>query len=470
MSSRRLATCPGMIIGGVGLLAIAASPAYAQSFCPPGFAQANGFCTNGVTGAFSSAALSSSALTEVSTSVTQQSANTTSEAIRGRREEEQRRAATAPTAPRQTTAARPAREAAPAPEPAPARERRVAPARGAVAIPYYKAPPLGYGPRNAVWLQAFGDWERFKTSTVVSNTTDLLGGGGGGVGGGGVSTPSSVDVTRKITTVGFVAGSDWTFRNVAAGGDLLIAGLLTGYEHADATFDATTTSSNTAVVPNGSSTLKAKVEGPSLGAFSTYSYAAFSADITFKVDFLSVNESFSELLGFSAVPGGAGPTLVPFSGGGSTRALNYVTFGNVNYRIPISLQAWWEPTAGFRFTYTDYDDASAKALGLADGHILRVQGGARIGADYRYYNVHVTPVLTGLVYSDTVITGGALQNGAFLGPGFIAHADEGKVRFQGIGTLNFDHLNGFKTFVEANVRAGREYFGAGGRGGIRYEW
>src|SRR5262249_27227525 len=130
---------------------------------------------------------------------------------------------------------------------------------------------------------------------------------------------------------------------------------------------------------------------------------------------------------------------------------------------------WWEPTAGIRFTYTDYD-ASAAALGLTSGHALRLQGGARIGADYQYYNFRVTPTFTALAYSDVDITGGALQNGAFLGPAFLAHADEGKLRFQGIGALNFDHLNGVKTFVEAQVRAGREYFGAGGRGGIRFEW
>ena len=175
------------------------------------------------------------------------------------------------------------------------------------------------------------------------------------------------------------------------------------------------------MVPNGSSTLTATVEGPSVGAFATYQVGGFSTDIAFKVDFLSINETFSELLGFSAVPGGAGPTLVPFSGSGSTRALNYVTFGNVNYRFQTSMFTWWEPTAGFRFTYTDYD-ASAAALGLTDGHVLRLQAGARIGADYRFYNVNVTPTLTGLVYSDVDIQGGALQNGAFLGPSFLSPA------------------------------------------------
>src|SRR5262249_13405723 len=418
MSASRLGACQAMLLGSVGLMTIASAPAYAQSFCPGGFAQANGFCTNGATGAFSSAALSSSALTEVTTSVTNQAADSAGDKIRRRREEEARRPAAGgtPAAPR--TAARPA---APAREAAPARRGRDV---ERVATPYYKAPPMDYGPRAAVWFQAFGDWEQFKFNTTTTNGLVL----------GTTNVPITADITRKITTCGFTAAYDWTRRNVAYGGDTLITGFLAGYMRAEATFDSTNISANTALVPNGSSTLRATVEGPSIGAFATYQIGGFSTDVAFKVDFLSINETFSELLGFGAVAGGAGPALVGIAGGGSTRALNYVTWGNVNYRFQTSMYTWWEPTAGFRFTYTDYD-GSAAALGLTDGHVFRVQGGARFGADYQYYHIQVTPTFTALAYSDVDIKGGALQNGAFLGPAFIAHADEGKLRFQGIGAL-----------------------------------
>ena len=216
------------MLGGVGLLTTASAPAFAQNFCPGGFAQANGFCTNGVTGAFSSAALSSSALTEVTTSVTQQSADSAGEKIRRRREEEQRRPAAAgtPAAPR--TAARPAREAAPA-------RRRTGRDVERVATPYYKAPPIEYGPRSAVWFQAFGDYERFKFSTAVSNSDLLL-----------LSTPITMEVTRKITTWGFTAGYDWTSRNVRLRWGYSDHGFLAGYLRAEAKFDSTNISSNPA--------------------------------------------------------------------------------------------------------------------------------------------------------------------------------------------------------------------------------
>src|SRR5262245_64475686 len=66
--SRYSATCVGgrgmraklgayqaLLLGSVGLLTVATAPAYAQAFCPPGFTAQGGFCTNGVTGAVSSA-------------------------------------------------------------------------------------------------------------------------------------------------------------------------------------------------------------------------------------------------------------------------------------------------------------------------------------------------------------------------------------------------------------------------------
>jgi len=56
----------------------------------------------------------------------------------------------------------------------------------------------------------------------------------------------------------------------------------------------------------------------------------------------------------------------------------------------------------------------ATALGLTDGHIWRVQGGARIGTDYEWNGVHVTQKLTGLAYSDVEVTGGAIQSGGSL--------------------------------------------------------
>jgi hypothetical protein len=44
------------------------------------------------------------------------------------------------------------------------------------------------------------------------------------------------------------------------------------------------------------------------------------------------------------------------------------------------------------------------------------------------------------------------------------------MRGQGIFALNFDFGYGMSSFVQGDVYGGAHLFGAGGRGGIRYQW
>ena len=109
---------------------------------------------------------------------------------------------------------------------------------------------------------------------------------------------------------------------------------------------------------------------------------------------------------------------------------------------------------------------------MADGHVLRLQAGARLGTQFFWNNVLVTPVLTGLVYGDPIVSGLALTDAAFIGAagGVASAATEGKVRGQGIGAVKFDYGNGLSSFVQADVRGGSDYFGYGGRAGVRFVW
>src|SRR5271155_1983535 len=83
---------------GAPLLVVGfASGADAQIFCPTsagtqtGIALKGGFCTNGATGALSTAALSSQSLSEVTETTTQQSTTSTLKAVENRRNEEAQR-------------------------------------------------------------------------------------------------------------------------------------------------------------------------------------------------------------------------------------------------------------------------------------------------------------------------------------------------------------------------------------------
>ena len=84
----------------------------------------------------------------------------------------------------------------------------------------------------------------------------------------------------------------------------------------------------------------------------------------------------------------------------------------------------------------------------------------------------VTPVLTGLVYGDPIVSGLAITDAAFIGAagGVASAATQGKVRGQGIGAVKFDYGNGVSSFFQADIRGGSNYSGYGGRAGVRYVW
>jgi Autotransporter beta-domain len=448
-----------------------ASPAKAQIFCPTststgasGIVLSGGFCTNGGTGALSTAALSSQSLSEVTQTTTQQSTLSTLEAVEKRRAEEVqrcpegsertaqgcRRIAQRTTAPSSTPAPSSSRATMVQPrapstteQPAEVTRRTTARTRTAPApTPLYKAPPMIYeSVRYASWVQGFGDYER-RTGTGFTS-----GGVIGGLGTGSIP----VDLGRKASTLGFNGGLDATFRNSWWAGDILIAGLVSGYVSTDINYSATS--------------LKARIEGPSVGAYATYLSGPFSTDFVARVEFMHIDETFTDLLNFNL--GASGGTALA-SGSASTNVNNYVVAGNLNYRW-LSTPYWWlEPTVGFRFIQSSFDN-SAAALGLADGHDWRVQGGARIGTDFYWGTVHVTPTLTGLAYEDVDVTGGVVTGGLFPASPIIP-SDQGKVRGQGIFATNFDYGTGFSTFLLAEVRGGQDLFAAGGRAGIRYQW
>jgi hypothetical protein len=479
IAAASVAVVPLLVVG-------CTSSVEAQIFCPtsagpsqPGIALKGGFCTNGSTGALSTAALSSQSLSEVTETTTQQSTTSTLEAVEKRRNEEAQRCPsgfervggncrriaerTSEPAPRRTagstmsTITQPARvsERQPAEQRAtrqqpteqptrerPTEQRAIKSTRREPAV--YKAPPMIYEPvRYAVWGQGFGDYER----RTGSGTGSL---GGPGIGGGGIgATTQNASLGRASSTEGFSGGLDATFRNVGFLNDILIAGVLTGYLSSTSTFQATS--------------LKARIDGPSAGVYATYLNGPFSADLLARVDFLRINEAFSDVLNFSA---GVGP--IPYSGSGSTNLNDYIVAGDANYRLAMTPLYWLEPTAGFRFTYSDYDSTAA-ALGLKDGDDLRLLGGLRVGTDLYWGTVRVTPTLTGLAYDDVLITGQVVSGGGFAAAPVIP-LDAGKVRGEGIFAVNFDYGNGLSAFALADVRGGGDLFGAGGRAGIRYQW
>jgi hypothetical protein len=481
-------------VGAVCLAACIDGPAaQAQGiFCPAatngqaGIALQNGTCTNGTTGAFSNAALASQAMSDLAQSSTQQTSEVARSSIDTRRQTEQERcpegfervngsclriATAEPPAPAPSSA--PASTSAPERQP-PRRARRAttpaepeapAPRVAVRPRPILKAPPppVEAPARYAGWLQGYGDFER-RTGTGASsiNCCQAL------VPPGGVPIPLTLTGESRATTGGVLAGLDMTVRNLASASDGIILGVMVGYTHTNVKL--TTTSVPTPPNPNlliGSNAMRAELNGGSVGAYATYFREQFSADLTFRADLLSLNETFTDALAFTA-NAGVNPFVSTFSGAGSTRLNNYTTLGNLNYRIPLATGTWIEPTAGFQYTVSDYE-ASAAALGLSNGHLLRLQAGARYGVDFLWNNARVTTTVTGLVYDNVSVSGGFIQNVAFGNNALIVN-DEGKLRGQGILAFNLEYRNGMSLFAQGDIRGGEHLFGGGGKGGVRWQW
>jgi hypothetical protein len=434
------------------------SPAQAQkALCPasapagapgqPGIFFEGGECTNGTTGAYSNAALASQSLGELSQSSTQDATRATMASISQRRTSEQQDCPAGSTRVNGACVPTAASRFAAEPSDATVPDELLAFAPRVTKALAYR--PVPEPPHMAVWAQAYGNYER-------------LSGRGTGLGEFSILALNAESTTRGG---GVLGGADYTFRNLGFAGDGLIVGVLAGYEASHLSFTTSSTSSDPTAKPNGFSTMKAQLSGPAAGVYASYFNGRFSTDLAFKAEFYDLNLSFTDLLGFHSVPPGFPPTQAVFSGSGTTQLNNYTTAGNVNYRIPTGAATWIEPTGGFQYVMSRYA-SGADQFNLANGELLRLQGGARFGLESIWNGVRVTTVATGLLYDDVLVRGGQLATA----PNPLILSQEGKLRAEGIFTLNVYHGNGVNSFVQADLRGGEGLFGATGKVGARVVW
>jgi hypothetical protein len=343
-------------------------------------------------------------------------------------------------------------------------EQRPSPA---VQLPSMIYPAPIYQSRYGAWTQVFGSYEERSATGSVSIDCCTTGGPGIPIG-------LALSERSRSSTIGFLGGFDYTTRGLTRADDGLILGLLTGYESSDFHLTTSSTSSLIPNVGNGAGTLKASLSGPSVGIYGNYFAGPFSADLSFKADFLDIKENFTDNLAFTQNVDNNGNLintgLNTFSGQASGGLTNLSTFGNLSYRLFSIGQIWVEPTFGFQYTDSIYDGRAKRLLGLDDGYLLMVQGGARFGLDYILANQsRLSTTLTGLVYDDIRVRGGFIQGGVF-GTNLLAKSDEGAVRGWGILTVNYDLGNGMNLFAQGDVYGGNNLFGAGGKGGVRVQW
>src|SRR5262249_2865134 len=198
----------------------------------------------------------------------------------------------------------------------------------------------------------------------------------------------------------------------------------------------------------------ATLEGWGIGIYGMGATGPWSVDAITKVDYFN----YTPTAGAPPVPGV--PTDFFFT--------NYTAAGNLNYRIPLGwTTSFIEPTIGIMYVRTDADLA---ILNRATGDLLRLQGGARLGTTWNWWDgVSVLGMVKLLAYSNVHVSGIAIEAPALggFGPGLASATDEGKLRGEVDGSLDFALGAGYFFRAESAVRFGSEYFAVGGKLGLR---
>jgi hypothetical protein len=492
----------GLAFGATFLSTVSASaqsvfcPAAVPSAPPPvgplqSIGQMSGNCTNpSKAGAYSGAALASQAIGDLAGSTTTMETSVAVKSIEERREMPAQACpddevlvdgiCKAPPAPVPVTPVVGAVQPGPALTAPPARAVSAVPKRARTKVAKRAAPQVVAAPtlpvhkpstpliydqsfRIGAWAQGFGDYEHrsgdrnsiIDCCTGVPNTN---------------ITPLLLEATSNTSWGGFVGGIDGTKRGLWSGQDGVIFGLLGGYTWTNISLTTTVLSTAPNKTASGSSSTSAHINGPSLGGYLSYFTGPFSNDFLIKNDFLSLNETQSQLLGFGACScfGVDVPFVSPQYGSGSTNLNQLTVSDDISYKIPWSGWMWIAPTAGLWYVNSTYS-SSAEALGLADGYIFRIQGGAKVGMDSLFSNVRMTTVLTGLLFSDVVVHGNNIQGGSFGQDAAILN-DQGRVQGEGIAMVNLDFGGGMSASVEGDIYGARGIFGAGGKATLRMQW
>jgi len=317
------------------------------------------------------------------------------------------------------------------------------------------------GKDKGVWARGFIDWNRHSN----------------------LAPGQQENPTRRELTGGGMAGMDVTHRISSREG--LQIGALVGYsgthdEFSDTSFIDENTPDRNKYRRTGH---EQDIDGPFVGAYLAYFKNKWLSDLAFKVDFLDLSQkSTLELFGNNGTDTGCPSPHLFGAERGSSSLTSYTVAGNTQYRIPINEYQWYAPTAGFRYTNTDFGSDSTVTdfpppgdpfvtkfgnLGLEDGQALRLQGGFRFGGTWLGSNGLWETEFAALAYSDVWVDGFSFTSTS---GGTVSPVDEGKLRGLGQFTTQFRTRDGMSYMLRGEVYGGEDLIGVSGQAGARYEW
>ena len=350
----------------------------------------------------------------------------------------------------------------PAPEPKAKSSRAYAPSLKDYAVAEDTSYVGGISRTSAVWAQGYLGYDRHKN----------------------IAPGNQENPTRKAVSGGGLIGADWTHVNRGETVNAFQFGVFSGYNETRAKlsntfFAVNETGAPPDTLPGGGNTNynrennKETIDGPFVGAYMAYVKDQWTFDVAFKADFFDLTQSSTLRQRCDDDVG---------TQNGSASVNNYMISANAAHRYLIGEEnKWWEPTAGVRYTITEFGRDPSNSvfrdggvqptgrLGLEDGSALRLQAGARFGDRVELEGGYVLATTVGaFLYSDVAISGFASvagQTGEAVGP-----VDEGKVRLLGQLETRLSLGNGLSYMMQAEFRGGGDVIGAAGQIGMRYEW
>lgn len=268
-------------------------------------------------------------------------------------------------------------------------------------------------PAIGAWVQGLGDWEHDNAL-------------------------SSADAAHANATYTVQGGIDRTWQSVTHSDDALVTGIVTSWTSAHISYDGTP--------------ITLQMSGPGVGIYTQYVRGGFSADLTTKFDFLTLNQDFA----------GTAPNS-------SVSVLNAGVSGNTQYKFTGDHNNFVEPTVGFSLTHTGFG-SNGLALNLEDAYTVRLQAGGRIGTSWDVGNgVTIAANFKALVYGDAVAQGTSIAGAGSLTPA-ISPSDTGLVRGELDPELCFNLPNNTSVSLSGQLRFGQALIGGSAGINLRKQW
>ena len=190
------------------------------------------------------------------------------------------------------------------------------------------------------------------------------------------------------------------------------------------------------------------IQGSMLGMYATYFHQGFALDVVAKTDLFDFDQRGLE----------CGQTTA------STDLTNYVIAANAYFHHSLGGGHWWEPLIGLRYVESQFGNVPA-TVGLHDGNALRVMAGVRVGSDWVSADRGLWSVsFLSALYSDVAVNGFAVAGSPTVAD------DEGKLRVLGQLRAKVTTIDGITYYVQGEARGGEDYWGIGGKAGVRLEW